>query len=103
MNFIGSSEETTKWFKSCLPNRKFKAHIKNIFSEPGNLLWGVPQVSFLGPLLFLLYTNDMPQAAGCQLLLYAEGTCLIYQNKDITEIEMALTKISWREKRSKHL
>ena len=40
MKFIGFSAETTKWFKSYLSNRKFKVqnHIKNTFSEPGNLL-----------------------------------------------------------------
>ena len=45
MEFIGFSEETTKCFKSYLSNRKFKVHIKNNFSEPGNLLCGVPQGS----------------------------------------------------------
>ena len=92
MEFIGFSEETTKWFKSYLSNRKFKVHIKNTFSEPGNLLCGVPQGSILGPLLFLLYINDMPQAVDCELLLYADDTCLIFQHKDITEIESALNK-----------
>ena len=92
MEFIGFSEETTKWFKSYLSNRKFKVHIKNTFSEPGNLLCGVPQGSILGPLLFLLYINDMPQTVNCELLLYADDTCLIFQHKDITEIETALNK-----------
>ena len=46
MEFIGFSEETTKWFKSYLSNRKFKAHIKNIFSESGNRLCGVLQDPF---------------------------------------------------------
>ena len=32
--------------------------------------------------------NDMPQAADCELLLYANGTCLIFQNKDITKISI---------------
>ena len=80
MEFIGFSEETTKWFKSYLSNRKFKVHIKNTFSEPGNLLCGVPQGSILGPLLFLLYVNDMPQAVDCGLLLYADDNCLIFQH-----------------------
>ena len=92
MKFIGFSEEATKWFKSCLSNRKFKFHIKNTFSEPGNLLCRVPQGSILGPLLFLLYINDMPQAAYCELLLYTDDTCLIFQHKDITEIDSALNK-----------
>ena len=51
MEFVGFSEETTKWFKSYLSNKKLKVHIKNTFSEPGNLLCGVPQGSILGPLL----------------------------------------------------
>ena len=34
----------------------------------------------------------MPQAFDCELLLYADGTCLIFQHKDITEIESALNK-----------
>ena len=55
MEFIGFSEETTKGFKSFLSNKKFKFHIKNTFSEPGNLLRGTPQGSILRPLLFLLY------------------------------------------------
>ena len=67
MEFIGLSEETTKWLKSYLSNRKFKVHTKNTFSEPGNLLCGVPQGSISGPLVSLLYINDMPQAVDCGL------------------------------------
>ena len=53
MEFIGFSEETTKWFKSYLSNRKFKVHSKNTFPKSGNLLCGVPQESILGSLLSL--------------------------------------------------
>ena len=63
IEFIGFSEETTKWFKS-----------------------------ILGPLIFLLYKNDMLQAVDCELLLYAYDTCLIFQHKDVTEIGTALNK-----------
>ena len=92
MTFLGFSEETTNWFKSYLTNRKFIVHINNSFSEPGNLLCGVPQGSILGPLLFLLYINDMPQAVTCDLLLYADDTCLVFQHKDVIEIETVLNK-----------
>ena len=80
MEFIGFSQETTKWFKSYFSNRKFKVHIKNTFLEPGNLC-GVPQGSILGPLLFPLYVNDMLQAVDCELLLYADDNCLIFQQR----------------------
>ena len=34
----------------------------------------------------------MPHSVDCELLLYADDTCLIFQHKDITEIESALNK-----------
>ena len=41
----------------------------------------------LGPLLFLAYISDIPQAADSELLLYADDTCLIFQHKDTKTIE----------------
>ena len=49
-----------------------------------------PQGSILGPLLFLLHVNDMKQAVDCNLLLYADD--LVYQDKDVEEIEKSLNK-----------
>ena len=53
---------------------------------------GVPQGSILEPLLFLLYVNDMKQAVDCDLFLYADDSCLVYQHKDVKEIERNLNK-----------
>ena len=92
MKHLGFSEEATLWFRSYLSNRKFIVHINKAISEPGDLSCGVPQGSILGPLLFLLYINDMPQAIDCDLLLYADDTCLIFQHKDIHEIETVLNR-----------
>ena len=43
-------------------------------------------------LLFLLYINDMPQAVTCDFLLYADDTYLVFQHKDVIEIETVLNK-----------
>ena len=83
MEYLGFSKEVILWFKSYLAKRKFKVNLNKIFSEPGKLLSGVPQGSILGSLLFLLHINDMPQAVKCELLLYADDTCLIFQHNGI--------------------
>ena len=53
------------------------------FTNPGKLQCGVPQGYILGPLLFLLYVNDIPGAVGYEMLLCADDTCLAFQAKDI--------------------
>ena len=90
MKFLGFSNDVTFWFKSYLSNRIFKVNLNKTFSEPGKLLCGVPQRSVLGPLFFLIYINDMPQAVQSELLLYADDTCLNFQHSDIKEIEHQL-------------
>ena len=62
MRYIGFSDKTIKWFHSYLTNRAFFVSLGTIFSEAETLNVSVPQVSILGPLLFLLYINDISQA-----------------------------------------
>ena len=66
--------------------------IGKTLSDAGSLTCGVPQGSILGPLLFLIYINDMPQALSCDLFLYADDACLVYQHKNVDEIEKVLHK-----------
>ena len=53
---------------------------------------GVPQGSILGPLLFLIYVNDMKAAVSCKLLLYADDSALLASGESILEIEAILSK-----------
>ena len=92
MNYFGFSQQVIKWFRSYLSQRKFCASIDKSLSNVTNLSCGVPQGSILGPLLFLLYINDMPQAVNCELLLYADDSCLLFQHKEVKAIEKQLTE-----------
>ena len=90
LSAIGFSNHTIGWFKAYLSNRLFRVNLGNCYSFPSNMTCGVPQGSILGPLLFLIYVNDMPQAVKSNLFLYADDSCLIFQGKDVIEIEKQL-------------
>ena len=82
-----------KWFESYLSSRKFLVCIDNVFSQTGTLKYGAPQGSILGPLLFLLYVNDRPQSlSDAGSYLYADDTCIFYQQEDVKKIQNVLNK-----------
>ena len=89
---IKFSESTIKWFKSYLSERIFLVNIENKISHFGEISCGVPQGSILGPLLFLIYVNDMLQAVTSTLLLYADDSCILYQHEDDVQIEKRLNE-----------
>ena len=89
MIYLRLSHHTTSWFRSYLTNRTFKVNIREVLSHSGELACGVPQGSILGRLLFLLDVNDMSQSVK---YLYADGSCLIFQHKEVNEIKKQLNE-----------
>ena len=83
---------TLKWFRSYLSEHIFLVNIENKLSDFGKMFYWVPQGSILGPLLSLIYVNDMPQAVKSTLLFYADDSCILYQHKEVDEIEKHLNK-----------
>ena len=92
MPLLAFSREVIVCYKSYLSSRKFHINVHDKFSTSVNSRYGVPQGFILGPLLFLLYINDMPQTVDCNLFLYADDTCLLFQHKDLERIKEELTK-----------
>ena len=87
LKIIGFCDDIVNWFHSYLTDQAFLVSIENKYSSILKILCGVPQGSILGPLLFLIYVNDMKQAVSSDLLLYADDSCLVFQHKHVTEIE----------------
>ena len=92
LHAIGFSEKTVAWFKSYLSDRAIKININNHFSDLSKIYCGVPPRSILGPLLFLLYVNDMPQAVHSDFFLHADDSGLTFQDKHVHTIYHQLNK-----------
>lgn len=75
-----------KWFSSYLYGRKQFTYFKQIRSDTLHISTGVPQGSILGPLLFILYINDIAQtASNAQFIIFADDTNIIFPfEKSIT-------------------
>ena len=89
---IGMSSNAVNWFASYLSDRKQLVDISGISSSLDNITCGVPQGSILGPLLFLIYVNDMEIAVNCKLLLYADDSTLLIPGKNLNDIQNLLSK-----------
>jgi hypothetical protein len=69
-----------QWLKNYLTDRQQRVTINGAKSEWGNILAGVPQGSVLGPLLFLIFINDITHVIRrCNIRLFADDTCLFVE------------------------
>ena len=90
---IGVSSSSIKWFESYLNNRKQKTSCGNEISAALPVTVGVPQGSILGPLLFLVYINNLPNAVkNSEVTLYADDTILYCFSKDPRLLEDKLNE-----------
>ena len=78
--------------ESYLKDRSQSTVINNVVSEREILNVGIPQGSCLGPLLFLVYINDIFLATNIKLRLFADDACLSYQHCDFDQVNVVINK-----------
>ena len=87
LNKYGINGIAQKWFRSYLDNRKQYTVFNNSKSSTHLITCGVPQGSILGPLLFLLYVNDIANVSDKLFtLLFADDSNMFIQGKDVNDL-----------------
>ena len=84
MQIESLSGSLLSWFSSYLSGRRQRVALPGTHSDWNYIQAGVPQGSILGPLLFLLYINDIVNDIGSNIRLFADDTSLflVVENPD---------------------
>ena len=79
LDYYGIRGSTHKWISSWLSGRTQQVVLDSQASDPFPVLSDVPQGSVLGPILFLIFINDLPDNIRCSVRLFADD-CVLYRN-----------------------
>ena len=87
LNKYGLRGLPAQLIKDYLSGRKQATVENSLHSNLENIKCGVPQGFILGPLFFSIYINDLPNISSFQVRLFVDDACLIYRNKNISQLE----------------
>ena len=93
LDHYGIRENALNWIRSYLTNRKQFVSLSGAKSQNRDISCGVPQGSILGPLLFIIYINDMHEAVVSSTVHhFADDTNLLFSNKNPKLLSKVLNK-----------
>ena len=93
LSYMGVLDKELAWFKDYLHDRTQVLDFQGVSSDPEPISIGVPQGSILGPLLFILHVNDLPNVVNrCSMLMYADDTVLFYAASRVDALQERLNE-----------
>ncbi len=74
---FGLCDKVVRLIRSCLTGRTYRVQVANALSQETRTKGGVPQGSVIGPLLFLMFFNDLPSVINLATLFFADGVRMV--------------------------
>ena len=97
----GISGVILNWINVFLNGRTQTVILNGIAARKEVVISGVPQGSVLGPLLFVLYMNDLPDTLVCPCMMFADDTKCFREITDVADMNMLQNDLHLMEKWSK--
>lgn len=93
---VGIKGDLSHWIKTFLPRRKQCVNVSGVLSSWKDVISGIPQGSVLGPLLFVIFINDMPEEVKYNICKLFADDCKLYgsvKENDDNKMQIDITSL----------